>query len=87
MSELTEAFAEAVAAAWKVIKILDRKADLPEVAKTMTYPQVDGITPTVIDWTKHETQTGGTRIASGNPAFPLGGKGNYSCTNHAEVNR
>lgn len=48
----------------------------------MTYPQVDGITPILIDWTKRETKT----VVTGNPAYPLGGGGNYRCSNTVYAN-
>ena len=70
----------------KAITMLDEQPTV-EPIPVMTYPQVDGITPTLIDWTKRETQTGESKtVVTGNPAYPLGGGGNYRCSNTVDAN-
>ena len=38
-----------------------------------------------IDWVKHETTTGGSKSITVNPAYPLGGGGNYQCSNTVDT--
>ncbi len=38
-----------------------------------------------IDWVKHETTTGVSKSITVNPAYPLGGSGNYQCSDTVYV--
>ena len=47
---------------------------------TKTMNDIDPASTVDIDWTKHETTTGVSKSITVNPAYPLGGSGNYQCS-------
>lgn len=65
------------------------KMDLQEIHLICAFHTVGMMVddaPTVnIDWTKHETTTGDSRSITVNPAYPLGGSGNYQCSNTVDA--